>query len=505
MVVRTCSFSSYHHYLRKKVITMASHEAIEGKINASTRMFGMPHQLLEHNDPRLSAGSDLGKTFAETMILEAPIISIKPGVSEFLPGKNEKERNAYIERYLDVTTSNSAKNAINKLVDEESDSLHWFDHKPAFSDYMIGVNMICRTMAILYGVDKVKVPWVRGNTTFGYYDWRYYRLGKQYESVKSSSKKSKDGQGFLSKLSGIISKLKSTIEDDDQYIDFYVDANASYSESASNQTTQSVLSSFVEKVEGITKELGTIGAMAMGNDDWDKKVDELSGGVDNVVQSTMDAMMPNGGFAGIGTLIKRLSSGAKQVVRGGNFVLPEHFSDATYGRSYSFSLTLSTPYGTKLAHFLNVGVPLAHILGLFLPIQMSANTFKSPYLLKCFSPGWFNCSLGIGDSCGISKGGDGGWSANGLPNEVKVDISIKDLYSQMYLPHKVSDFIENSGMIEFLMVNCGVDITNQDLFLSGQIWVNLLANTVSDKVTSAPFQVKHGLLNSIRNRLVLLR
>ncbi|MCM1218691.1 MAG: hypothetical protein NC548_29740 [Lachnospiraceae bacterium] len=484
---------------------MPSSKATYGKVDASMRMFGMPHQLLEHNDPRLSQTTDLGKTFAEYMIIEAPIISIKPGVSEFLPGKNDDEKKAYVNQYVSAAGSSSVKSTLRKLEDEESDSLHWFDHKPAYSDYMIGVNMICKTMAVLYGVDKIKVPWVKGNTTFGYYDWRYYRLGKQYERSVSTSGSGKDGQGWAKAAMQLMSNIKSTIQNDDQYVDFYVDANASFSESASNSTTQSMLASFTDKIESMAKELSMIGAMGMGSEEFEAKITEASGDVDNLIQSTVDSLAPNGGVGGIGTLFKRLSSGAKQIIRGGNFVLPEHYSDSSYSKSYSFSMTLATPYGTKLGHFLNVGVPLAHILGLFLPVQMSANTFKSPYLLKCFSPGWFNCSLGIGDSCSISKGGDSGWAANGLPNEIKVDVSIKDLYAQMYIPQKMSDFIENSGMIEFLMVTCGVDITNQELFLSSKIWVYLLAGSISDKVTAAPFQVKNALLNRVRNKFNLLR
>ena len=60
-------------------------------------------------------------------------------------------------------------------------------------------------------------------------------------------------------------------------------------------------------------------------------------------------------------------------------------------------------------------------------------------------------------------------------------------------------------LIEFLMVNCAVDITNQDLFLGSKIWISLLAGSVSDKVTAAPFQVKNALLNRVRNKFNLLK
>ena len=314
---------------------MASYEATYGKIDASMRMFGMPHQLLEHNDPRLGATTDLGTAFAETMIIEAPIISIKPGVAEFLPGKSKSEKEGYINQFIDAARNNSTKNELQKLYDEESDSLKWFQHKAAYSDYMIGVNMICRTMAVLYGVDKEEVPWVKGHVTFGYYDWRYYRLGKQYEGSQNVNvKNQEDGQGWARTMIKIISNLKHSIENDDQYVDFYVDANASFSESSSNSTSQSMLASYTDRVESIAKEASFIGMIAAGSEGYDSFVEGVSGDIDDLFQSTADALTPDSGvFNALGTLFKRMSSGAKQVIRGGNFVLPEHYSDSSYGKN----------------------------------------------------------------------------------------------------------------------------------------------------------------------------
>lgn len=166
-------------------------------------------------------------------------------------------------------------------------------------------------------------------------------------------------------------------------------------------------------------------------------------------------------------------------------------------------MTLSTPYGSKLAWYINIGVVLCHILGLALPLQLSANTYKSPFLLKCFSQGWFNCSLGIIDSISIDKGGDQSWSIYGLPNEVKVSISIKDMYSALSLPANVTEFMRNSGMIEFLMVNCGIDITNQKLSNKYKVWATLLSDAITEEVSATVANKVTGLRDKITNRLML--
>ena len=45
--------------------------------SASMRLFGLPHQLTEHNDPRISDTSKLGRMFTETFVMDAPLIYLK--------------------------------------------------------------------------------------------------------------------------------------------------------------------------------------------------------------------------------------------------------------------------------------------------------------------------------------------------------------------------------------------------------------------------------------------
>lgn len=477
---------------------------VNDKIDASVRMFGMPHQLLAHNDPRIGTGTDLGRTYAETFILEAPSICIKPGIVRFLPGANDEERETYLNAILSDASGNSKDELMQVLNDPSTDNLQYYDHEGKYGSYMSGVNLLCHTMAALLGLDKVRVPWTERAVSFGMYDWKNYRLSDSFVSrdtdqeVEESDDNDENWVGrLISAVTGAAGSVANAIEKDDSYVQFYVDANASFSESMSNSTQSSALESFTSTIEGMAKELSMIAGTAGVASDYESLVGDVSSSIEQYTASL------SGNSSWMAGLLSRLGTGAKQVIQGGNFQIPEIYSNSSYDKSYSFTMTLATPYGNKLAWYINIGVPFCHLLGLALPLQLSANTYKSPFLLKCFSQGWFNCSLGIVDSISIEKGGDQSWSVYGLPNEVRVSISIKDLYSALSLPANRSQFIANSGMMEFLMVNCGIDITNQKLSTKWKVWVALLRDILQDKVTTTTYNIGSGIRDAIADKLLL--
>lgn len=477
---------------------------VNDKIDASVRMFGMPHQLLAHNDPRIGTGTDLGRTYAETFILEAPSICIKPGIVRFLPGANDEERETYLNAILSDASGNSKDELMQVLNDPSTDNLQYYDHEGKYGSYMSGVNLLCHTMAALPGLDKVRVPWTERAVSFGMYDWKNYRLSDSFVSrdtdqeVEESDDNDENWVGrLISAVTGAAGSVANAIEKDDSYVQFYVDANASFSESMSNSTQSSALESFTSTIEGMAKELSMIAGTAGVASDYESLVGDVSSSIEQYTASL------SGNSSWMAGLLSRLGTGAKQVIQGGNFQIPEIYSNSSYDKSYSFTMTLATPYGNKLAWYINIGVPFCHLLGLALPLQLSANTYKSPFLLKCFSQGWFNCSLGIVDSISIEKGGDQSWSVYGLPNEVRVSISIKDLYSALSLPANRSQFIANSGMMEFLMVNCGIDITNQKLSTKWKVWVALLRDILQDKVTTTTYNIGSGIRDAIADKLLL--
>ena len=474
---------------------------MEDAIDNSMRLFGLPHQFIDINDPRIGSKSNLGRCFAERLVMEAPVICLKPGLPDFLPGKSDEEKSNFISRIISAASGSASLKDIFDGIDngDNDDAILYYSIKDQYNEMMAKVNVMCKMMAVFLGIADMKVPWASGNAKFGNYDWRYYSVKNVYNDVSFESKKNTNGS-IATFIKDSLTTAGKSLMTDTQWLRFYVDSNSSFGESASNSTSTSILESYTEKLEGVAKELDTISGMT--GQDVGKLAEDAMSSVDSYIQENVSG---NGAMA---TLLKRISGNTKQIISGGNFLVPEIWQNSEYSKSYSFTITLSTPYGCKESWFLNIGVPLMHILALCLPQQLTANTYKSPYLIKCYSKGWFNCNYGIIDSVSIEKGSDSSWSIGGLPNEVKVSLSVKDLYSTLSIPvlpyEDISTFL-NTGMLEFLMVNCGVDITSQNMDDKLKIWSTIIANNFTDRFTSKPYEVQNYFKSKLRNLFTIVR
>lgn len=466
-------------------INQSTSKYLDEAIDGSMRLFGLPHQFIEMNDPRIGDKSNLGRCFAERLVMEAPIICFKPGLPDFLPGKSEQEKQSFVSRIIGATSGNSnLKDIFQGIGSDDEDAILYYSIKDQYNEMMAKVNVMCKMMAVFLGIADTRVPWASSGAKFGNYDWRYYSFKNVYNDVNFKAK-SGSGGSIAAFIQDSLTAAGKSLMTDTQWLRFYVDSNASFNESASSSTSTSILESYTEKLESVAKELDTISGMT--GEDIGQMAENAMSSVDAYIQENVSG---DGAFA---TLMKRISGNTKQIISGGNFLIPEIWQNSEYSKSYSFTITLSTPYGCKESWFLNIGVPLMHILGLCLPQQLTANTYKSPYLVKCYSPGWFNCQYGIIDSVSIEKGADSSWSVGGLPNEVKVSLSVKDLYSTLSIPvlpyERAATFL-NTGMLEFLMVNCGVDITSQNMDDKLKVWTTILANNFTDRFTSKPYEAQ---------------
>lgn len=475
---------SYASYTRQQVdIDRCMAEHFDG----STRLIGAPHQFLSHNDNRYG-NSEMGRMYAEKIIMEAPIVYIKPGVSEFLPELNSNERTGFAKA-LAAYHGGDKTALLDKLNGDGDDIIQYFGIKPDYSGYMSKVNMLCRMLATFLDIQDLKVPWAKGGTTFATYDWRYYNMSAEYGDLDFEEPAS----GFFDFVGNLFGSLNSSITTDYEYIQFYVTPDSSYSQSFSNQTTSSVLENLSDQLEGVAKELQVISSMSGG---------DIGNLANSAASSLSDYIQENAGGNGpIFTMLRRITGASKQVINGGNFILPEIWDRSNSDASFSFSIHLTTPYGNKLAWYINVGVPMMFAIALALPIQQTANVVASPYLLKCFSPGWFTSSMCIVDSLSIEKASDGTWNSANLPNDVTIRISIKDLYSQLAIPNtnSIGEFMANTGMLEFLMTTAGVDISKQEISDKWEVWKALFENKfhsfIQDNAYDAWLAFKHGAQN----------
>ena len=479
---------------------------IEKKLKKSHRTFGIPHQFIESADPRIGRKSKLGRCFAEKILLEQPIIAIQPGKPQFLPSVPTEGQsdffNAVINSAQDENILKDFFNDPNLRFNSQEDMVMYYRHKECYNEMMAKVNVLCRILAMFLGIQDTPFMVYTGDggsyqTTYGTYDWRDYNQAAQYGDLVTPGmeKRTEEKNKFWAFLSDGVASLNR----DDNWIRFYVDANSSYGETNSNSTTTSMLKTYTKGLEEFAKELEFVSGVS-GID-----VDEVAKGTTSSIDNFVKGLDSN---SKIGTVLSRITGATKQIIAGGNFLIPDIWSSSEYAKNYSFSVTLTTPYGCKEAWFLNIGVPLMHLLCLSLPNQVTANVYKSPYLVKCFSPGWFNCNLGIIDSISIEKGSEQSWGIGGLPNEIKVSLSVRDLYATLAIPERPyvnqSAFLA-SGMVEFLATNCGVDLTNQSFASRLSLWATILKSNFKDRFTRIDNDTVSYIKRHVRDFTAILK
>ena len=507
------------------------------KLNKTMQLHGLPYQFLPSVDYRVSSVSTLiGRKYIEKVILNAPVVTILPGKPSYLPG--QKNKASITEAFLEAASGNLGP--LQTLSTAQNiDNIKFYDFKTAYVECMQYVNVMCRTLAAfleLEGNDEKdnKVDYkINGKTAnFMNFDWKDYRWnGKSYSSTASTvagaaaksvakatksvfenllelgksgvdyvtgktknsttyteavSKKakltqkiSKNTLNLNDNTSGMSSEETDTFESlfrNVHYMQFYVDPSSDVSETMGNSTKESSLKSNFNNVSDTMRDIAfmansggvdTSGLQKLGNNAMDKMGEILGNGVGSVNESA-------------GSLVSRLLSTGKNILKGDNVIMPDIYSSSEYTKSYNIIIPLKALYGNKFSIYMDVLVPMAFALSLVLPKATSANTFSSPMLVKCFMPGKFTCNMGIVTSCTIERSDNR--NVDGLCQEMTITLGITDLYSDLTMTPASNPvlFCNNSSLIEYLAINCGLDLIDSQFSTKASLVWNNLKNSVTD-------------------------
>jgi hypothetical protein len=221
---------------------------------------------------------------------------------------------------------------------------------------------------------------------------------------------------------------------------------------------------------------------------------------DNWITNSQSAWQDAVSKFGSDGILKRMGDMATTVISGANVVFPEIWGNSAYNKSYNITINLTSPYGDRRSSYLNVIVPLMHLMALALPRQTSANSFTTPFIVKVSSKGWFSCEMGMIDNISIEKV-VGSYNVDGLPTEVKVNISIKDLYSTLMMTNNAEPmmFFENKGLMNWLAVTCGMDITKPHFEEQWEAMLMTLFNSIVDIPGDIANSILEGLKNAVDN------
>lgn len=467
--------SSIEDYLKSK--------NIKDLMKNKSRIIGMPFQFTNVTDYRPyhnKEGLNFGRKYIENILAEAPIVYFAPGLPDYMPDADE-----YVKQRMDeyIKASTGAENLseeVLKLIKLEE--FRYYDFKYQYQEYMKYVNALCRVTSMFLGIGDKNVPgYDRKYKDFDWNDWFHHRY-------KTSGIINNLVEGGLEAAKEISETIASqTISASDNYIQVYVDPSSSFSESSSNSTKQSMISGFFDQAEDLIKE---VGFFVNGNVPLDlfTEVTQSLSDVANKVNTSLDKNMSGG--------ISKIISNANHIIQGSNIIFPELWSDSSYSRPYNFTVNLICPYADKESKFIYLFMPLMHLICLAFPRQTSANSFGSPFLVRAYAIGRGSCDLGIIDSISIEKSE---FDVNGLPSKITVSFSVKELYSNLMISKTTRPdlLLTNTGLIEFLSVTSGLDISEGDIGLK----MDLILESIGNMIGDMPKNLFERIWEALKNKL----
>lgn len=445
------------------------------------KILNLPFQFNNIADPRvcktsaemvgdvgLDNGGTIGRMYDKHIIANAQVLIIRPGRPKFMSNgllfDTNSEYKAAIENELanGVTstdpggldweaaeTGSSISSAV--LNGEASDGLgnplRYYDFEEAYLAYATYVTRIVRSFA-----------------------FAMCNLEEDPDTVVISS-------GDLRKISdykawNLITDMDNTKLADtagynmvnNYFLAFYLDTGTSYGDSINNNTGESQLAAKIKGINANVREGQFLFGAAWGGNvlDTDPNLDMMKRTQKRTANAAADTFM---GFGTGGTLI---ANAFKTTLAGGQMLFPEIWQDSTFSKDYSLSIKLSSPYGDPFSVFTHIFVPLSHLLALVLPRQNSPQGYEGPFIVKAYVRGMFSCDLGMCTGISIQKTMDS-LTRDGLPTEVMVTLSLKDLYNTIMV--SISNvnqgvlFGSNTGLIEYIYALSGVE-----LYSTERVW-----------------------------------
>lgn len=448
------STANYAHNLKKQ-----AESSLDFDIQ-NTNILGIPHQFIPTADSRIDKENNFGYCFAKNIFMERPIVTLVPGTTNFLPDMSKADKKSFQSLMTEYKSDKDATSVLENVMASFDDgkNVRYYDFKSDYPSYIRYVNLMCRVAAVYLGIGDEEGP---DGTKYKYYDWATYQHYNSYpEKLRKDDKAKSLIQGtnvfdLTANLSWLTEQVNQLTTDMflgyKQYVHFYVDTSTSVSESITNTTQKSQLEGMFDTAESVVKEATMILNSVSDATDF------VTGFLDKATQ----ALGTVANTVTFGHFNNMLQLSGREVLHGANLIYPEIWMDSEYSKDYSITVDLVSPYGSDEAIYLNIIVPMIHLLAFALPRQSTANSYISPFLVRGYSKGWFSCDMGIVTSISFDKGSEQSWTVNGLPSRVKVTMNIKDLYAKLMMtPAHIPDlFFTNQGMIDYLGSMCGLDLT----------------------------------------------
>ena len=446
------------------------------KIGNLRSIFGTPHQFLPKTDARIVASSsnsvgdvsDIGRMYGEKILKNMPILYITPGTPDFLAGFNEDQQKSLLGALVTGEANDDIKSLIN------NSGGRYYSLKFDYTSYFRYVNTMLRSAAVFLGIGDETL----NGRALKEYNWMLISddrdngapAKKQEGVIQKATKDLVNSIAGFAGLQGFMGQHWGTLA-------FYADCGDQVDDSFGNSTTQSQLASSINSLSDWAKELNFLVGTAGSN--MGLELDELIGGGESGLTGALESAteMVNKAI-GSNNIVSNILSKTQTILSGGRLIFPEIWADSSYSKSYSCRMKLVSPSGDKLSVYLNILVPIYHILALALPRQSltAAEGYFSPFLIRAYSKGLFNIDMGIISDLSITKGAEGEWTEDGIPTVAEISFTIKELYNNLSMSVWEQSSLEGSegagslnilsniAELDYIANSCGVNINEQDVW-----------------------------------------
>ena len=432
-------------------------------------VFGMPYQFLPSTDPRPDVNDKwnlkkFGRKYAEKIVARAPVLIMQAGEPVFLRGYSDDIRAKITSEVVGLADSifGDGKSDIDTLL---SGGGEYYSFRLAKEDYFSCVNSACRAIAILMGLNDESVEGLKPGSG---------KIGEAMSAV---------GQDKLGNFNWMFETKHMLGGYYAGAVQFYINSDAQVQDSFSNGTRPSQLASKINQISDQAAEaMFVMGGLQA---DFQKTT--------GIGESTDVNAFTNGRTEGLSDgsssagLLHSIIGNISTLLAGGKMYFPEIWSDSQFQRGYNVTIKLDSPDTDPLSIYLNIMVPLCHILGFVLPRSAGANTYISPFLVRAFYKSMFHVDMGIVTSCSVTKGDQGAWTANGLPTQITVQLQIKDLYTNMSQSRGVGSntLLSNPAQLDYLANLCGINVAPANFGRTLKLWWMIKGQGKIDSVVNS--------------------
>ena len=160
------------------------------------RIYGTPFQFMDTADMRPDENSSLGVEFAANIMAETPILSLLPGIPNYLPelaGDAKLNLTKQLTDMIDESSKSISSMATEKLSEKQGLDFRFFEFTSRTREYMLYVNLLCRMCAIYLGLGESLVPGT--STKYCEFNWFNWRLSNSYGAKTTKPENVKDFAG----------------------------------------------------------------------------------------------------------------------------------------------------------------------------------------------------------------------------------------------------------------------------------------------------------------------